>query len=76
MSCERHPNSGVVIVGTGIVCYGCFVEPSPFCPLCGQLWELCSCPISDLTGDHSTQMPFPDAHPPDPLPGKESNGDV
>ena len=27
-------------------------------------------PSQDLTGDHSTQMPFLPAHPPDPLPGK------
>ena len=42
MSCERHPNSGVVWVGDEKLCYGCYCEPFEFpeyCPLCGYAWD-------------------------------------
>ncbi len=39
MECERHPNSGVVLLGDEEMCYGCYFEYFSYCPLCGRDWE-------------------------------------
>ena len=39
MSCERHPNDGVVWLGDNEICYGCYCEQFEYCPLCGRKWE-------------------------------------
>ena len=43
MSCETHPNSGVVWLGDTDICYGCYCEQFAYCPLCGRKWVECSC---------------------------------
>ena len=40
MSCEKHPNTGTIILSDGDErCYGCYLEQFERCPLCGYEWE-------------------------------------
>ena len=44
MSCDKHPDSGTVILTDGtVVCYGCYQEQFMYCPLCGKIWDECFC---------------------------------
>jgi len=40
MSCEKHPDDGIIILNGDIeMCYGCWCEQFEYCPLCGKSWE-------------------------------------
>ena len=39
MSCEKHPNDGIVWLGDNEICYGCYCEQFEYCPKCGRKWD-------------------------------------
>ena len=37
--CECHKGQGIILLGDGEICYGCWLEQFDYCPLCGKKWD-------------------------------------